>query len=134
MSEHPPSKRERLQEFARRLLGRPAFRDFQSAWDGLAKELTEVEDELSGIEKQETPEEAREDGRMYPPVMRRERASGAPGVRSFRVKNQIVSYADNGAIEIVNIDENGQPNFENPILEKPGADGRLVSDYRRKQS
>src|SRR5438128_1131862 len=107
MSEHLLSIPERLREFLRRLGARPPFRDFESAWEGLAEDLTEVEDEFSGIERQEAAGEAREDGRMYPPLKKREVPSGAPGVRSFRVKRHLVSCADNGAIEIVNV-KNGQ--------------------------
>jgi len=133
MSEPQPIY-ERLKEFCRRLLARPAFGGFDEAWEGLAKEMTEVEDDLSGIAKQEGSGEAREDGRMYPPLMKREVASGAAGVRSFRVKWHLVSYGENGAVEIVNIDRTThKPIFEKPVLKKPGADGRLVSDYRRKE-
>jgi len=126
-----PAPAERLQEFRRRLVGVPPFGNFQSAWDGLAKVLEEVEDELTGIPKNpDTSKEAPPDGRMYPPFHKREVASGVSGVRSFRQRKHLTSFGENGAIEICELDKNRQPVLP-PLLEKAGADGRHISDYRR---
>ena len=126
-----PSPAERLQEFQRRLARVPLFDGFQSAWDGLARVLDEVEDELTGIPKNpDTSKEAPPDGRMYPPFHKREVASGLSGVRSFRQRKHWTSFSENGAIEICELDKNGRPVLP-PFFQKAGADGRNISDYRR---
>ena len=125
---YPASRQERREEFYRRLGGKPPFESFDEAWVGLATELHQVEDELSGIPRHpDGPEESPYDGRMYPPHLTREKPD-VPGVRSFRQKAHRTSFAENGAIEIMAV-EAGVAVGE-PIFEKPGADGRRVADFR----
>src|SRR5580704_7216946 len=127
----PAEPHERLNEFFHRLTEMSPFGSFDDAWAGLATELHKVEDELSGIPRNfEEVNEAPPDGRMYPPHMKREVRSDAPGIRSFRQKRHLTSFADNGAIEIVEV-RDGAPLLDHPVFEKPGAEGRRVADYRR---
>jgi hypothetical protein len=126
----PAERSERLDEFIRRVDSRPAFNSFQTAWDGVAEELDDVEDSFSGITKNpDQTVEAPPDGRIYPPHLTREVPSGAQGVRSFRQKGHLTSFAENGAVEIVKV-KDGRPVDGKPVLDKAGSDGRRVSDYR----
>lgn len=88
-----------------------------------------MEDELSGIPRNfDESKEAPPDGRMYPPHVGREEASNAVGVRSFRTRKHLNSYAENGAIEILDV-LYGNPIRDPPVIDKPGADGRRVNDF-----
>jgi hypothetical protein len=126
----PAELRDRFREFIRRLTAVAPFSTFQEAWAGLAGALDGVEDEFSGIKKNpDQTNEAPPDGRMYPPHPKREVSSGAAGVRSFRQKAHLTSFADNGAIEVVKI-KDARPVQGPPDLDKAGSDGRRVADYR----
>jgi hypothetical protein len=126
---YPASRQERLEEFYRRLERRPPFGSLDEARAGLAAELHQVEDDFSGIPRHpDGPTEAPYDRRFYPPHVSREKPD-VPGVRSFRQVKHRTSFAENGAIEIVEVQPGGVP-VGDPIFEKPGADGRSVADFR----
>jgi hypothetical protein len=125
-SESP--KEERIGEFFQRLARRRPFASFDEAWAGLAAELHQVEDELSGIPRHPNgPTESPYDGRIYPPHTTREKPD-VPGVRSFRQKAHRTSFAENGAIEIVAV--KASVVVGEPVFEKAGADRRRVADFR----
>ena len=63
------TKRDRLDEFFRRLASQPPSRTPDDALERICRTLDEVEDELSGIPKATPPPPpGRSDGRMYPPL------------------------------------------------------------------
>jgi hypothetical protein len=111
-------RRERLEEFFRRLLAAPGAGPFDEALAQLARILDAVEDELSGVPN--IPENWRHDGRMYPPQMDHMRpVSGHPRVQRFRTAGHNIFIGENGSLQIVALDGTVE-------LEKPGADGRGV--------
>jgi hypothetical protein len=115
-----PTKRERLEEFFRRLAAAPAARDHEEAFELIRRILTEVEDELSGIPENPHPPLKSTEDRMYPP-----RADNifdlpeAPGVKRLRSAGHMTFVGLNGAIDIRTLD--GELEFT-----KPGADGRSI--------
>ncbi len=109
------SKRERLQEFYRRLAEAPHATTSDEALSQLTSILNGVEDELAGVPNQ--PREWRGDGRIYPPEPDSMRpVPTQPGVKRFRSLRHNTYIAANGAIEIVSL--KGTVEFR-----KPGADG-----------
>jgi hypothetical protein len=114
------SHRERLQVFYERLSVLPAFGSFDEAWVELARVLTEVEDEMSGVPCNPDPVNAPDDGRMYPPHVDYRVASECPLVQIFRHKGHRTHFGTNGAILIT---AKGIA-----VFEKAGRDQRTVSD------
>lgn len=113
-------KRERLNEFFRRLLDAPAVGTADEALQQLATLMTAVEDERTGVPSM--PQNWREDGRMYPPQMDSMRpVLGHPRVQRFRTAGHNVFIGENGSLQIVAQDGTVE-------LEKPGADGRGVGE------
>lgn len=114
------SKRDRLQEFYRRLMEAPRAATLDEALGQLTAILNAVEDELAGVPN--NPGNWRHDGRIYPPERDSMRASPArPGVTRFRSLAHNTYIGANGAIEIVSLDGTVE-------LRKPGADGRGIAD------
>lgn len=112
------SKHDRLLEFVRRLEAAPTDRTAAEALARLRRTLDAVEDELTSVPND--PEAWRTDGRMYPPQddsARDER----PGVTRYRSRGHSTFVGVNGAIEI-------KSKRGTVLLDKPGADGRKVSD------
>jgi hypothetical protein len=111
-------KRERLNEFFRRLLDALAVGTADEALQQVVTIMTGVEDERMGVPN--IPENWREDGRMYPPQMDNMRpVPGHPRVQRFRTAGHNVFIGENGSLQIVAQDGTVE-------LEKPGADGRGV--------
>jgi hypothetical protein len=111
-------KRERLDEFFRRLLAAPTAGTSEAAMEQLSSILDMVEDELTGIPN--IPENWREDGRIYPPQADRKRSvPGRPRATRLRTAGHNVFVGENGSLQIVALD--GTVEFE-----KPGHDGRGV--------
>lgn len=113
------NKRERLHLILAEMEANPAASTADEARALLARVMNTVEDGESGVEA--NPDADVDDGRMYPPADRYERAEPKPGVRLFRVKAHRVYFGGNGAILITDLNDK-------ILLDKPGADGRLVAD------
>ena len=100
--------------------------------EGLAlitKILHAVEDEFSGVAY--NPEELGTDGRMYPPNVRfRYKDWERPNVCCYRQVAHATFIADNGAIEIR---ARLGADLGSILFEKPGQDGKKVSDYDSSQ-
>jgi hypothetical protein len=128
MSGDPPSvlpKSQRLLLFLDRLRDAESAVDHDAAMALLSSTLNGVEDEFSGVPY--NPEEPGTDGRMYPPTERfRFPGWGHPGVRCYRQVAHATFVADNGAIQIHGRKGN---ELRQLLIEKPGSDGRRVSDY-----
>lgn len=113
-------KRERLQEFFRRLKGVPEASTFDEAFMQIANILTAVEDELTDIPC--NPERWRSDGRLYPPQRDSVRAvESSVRVKRLRSLSHNTFIGDNGSIEIAAIDGT-------VLFRKPGVDGDGVWD------
>jgi hypothetical protein len=111
-------KRERLEEFFRRLLAAPNAGTFEEALMQLVSILDAVEDELTGIPS--NPDNWRYDHRIYPPQIDSMRAvSDHPQVRRFRSVGHNTYIGANGSLEIVALDGTIE-------LRKPGLDGRGI--------
>lgn len=111
-------RRERLDEFFRRLVAAPNAGTSDEAMEQLSNILDLVEDELTGIPN--IPDNWREDGRIYPPQQDRKRSvPGHPRVTRFRTAGHNIYMGENGSLQIVAL--NGTVD-----MEKPGADGRGV--------
>jgi hypothetical protein len=111
-------RRERLNEFFRRLLAAPNAGTFDEALQQVVTIMNAVEDELTGTPN--LPPNWREDGRMYPPQMDHMRpVPGHPQVQRFRTAGHNVFIGENGSLQIVAMDGTVE-------IEKPGADGRGV--------
>jgi len=104
------SKSERLAIFKDKLLSAPPAKEAV---------LNGVEDEFSGV-----PFNLRNsisDGRMYPPLDdNRSVVSRKPRIERFRSAGHYTFLGANGSIKIVHRDTG------NPILDKPGSDGKTV--------
>lgn len=113
-------KRDRLQEFYRRLMEAPHAATFDEALSQLTDIVNAVEDDLAGVPND--PGNWRYDGRIYPPERDSMRAVPAhPGVARFRSVAHNTYVGANGAIEIVSLD--GTVEFR-----KPGANGLGIRD------
>ena len=87
----------------------------------LSATLNEVEDELTGILY--NPESWQTDGRLYPPLRdSRHPVPGCPDVMRWRSKAHNTYIRDNGAVEIVTVQEG------EIVFRAPGRDGRGVWD------
>ena len=118
------SRRERLDEFLRRLAISPAASSLAEAWKLIDETLDEVEDEMSGIPN--NPTTWLTDGRMYPaqPDNLRD-VPGHPAVKRLRSRDHNMFIGTNGAICIVQI-STGEV-----ALDKPGDDGHRVPENAR---
>jgi hypothetical protein len=115
----------RLEFFFDRLSAAEAAADHDAAMALLAATLNGVEDEFSGVPY--NPEEPGSDGRMYPPNERfRYPKWERPGIRCYRQVAHATFVAENGAVEIR---ERTGSELGRIIFEKPGRDGRRVSDH-----
>jgi hypothetical protein len=113
-------KRDRLQEFYRRLTEAPHAATFHEALGQLTTILDAVEDELAAVPNK--PGNWRSDGRIYPPQPDSIREVLAhSGTARFRSRAHNTYIGANGAIEIVSL--GGTVEFR-----KPGADGRGIGD------
>jgi hypothetical protein len=111
-------KRERLEEFFRRLLAAPSAGSIDEALQQLISILNAVEDELTGTPYD--PGKWREDDRIYPPQPDNMHAvPGHPRVTRFRSLGHSTYIGMNGSLEIVARDGTVE-------LSKPGLDGRSV--------
>jgi hypothetical protein len=112
------TRRQRLQEFFRRLASAPACRSAETAFDCVRVILNTVEDELSGIPYD--PCHPRRDGRLYPAkATQRCRAPGRPDLRRYRFRAHRLYIGPSGAILIAD-------RVAGPVLSKPAFDGALV--------
>jgi hypothetical protein len=113
-------KRERLQELYRRLAAAPDAATFEEAFNQLSSILNEIENDWSLAPYD--PENWRNDGRLYPPLLDNVRdVDGHPGLKRLRSRFHNTFIAANGAIEIQKL--GGEVEFT-----KAGADGRGVWD------
>jgi hypothetical protein len=113
-----PSKRERLEEFYRRLRSAPSANTSKEAYELVCSTLNAVEDTMTEIPYD--PARWREDGRLYPPFEDSVRAvPDHPPLRRYRSVGHNTYIRDNGAIEIRG--RGGEME-----LGKPGADGKGV--------
>ncbi|HEU4883024.1 MAG TPA: hypothetical protein VFT45_12275 [Longimicrobium sp.] len=111
-------KRERLEEFFRRLLAAPGVGSFDEALEQLSTILDAVEDELSGAEN--VPQDWQSDQRLYPPQKDSLRVVPEhPRVRRFRNRRHSTYIGENGSVEIVSLSGRVE-------VRKPGRDGRGV--------
>lgn len=118
----------RLEVYYHRMRTAPPVSNHDEAMQLMAKTLNGVEDEFSGVPYD--PSEAGNDGRMYPPDPRfPARRVSAPGVRVYRQRGHVTYVADNGAIETREVQAGADGPVEYTVLDKPGNDGRRVSDY-----
>lgn len=90
---------------------------FEEARQLLEARLNQIEDAHSGVPY--SPENWRDDGRMYPPQDDSERQSPLAGVRVFRTRGHRVWIAANGAIRITT----AGTLQERIVLDKAGKDG-----------
>lgn len=111
------SRRERLQEFFRRLAKSPRASTYQDARKQVNDTLNAVEDEMSGVPYNATTWLT--DGRMYP-VLDDNVRDASSGVKRLRSRDHNIYIGTNGAIRVVQISTNYV------LLDKPGHDGQLV--------
>jgi hypothetical protein len=115
------SKKERLEEFFRRLLDAPPANNVAEARTQLTTFLNEVEDEMTSIPYD--PSNWQLDGRLYPPMDDSIReVSGRKDVVRFMHFRHNTFIRDNGAIEIQ------ERLTRRVVLQKNGADGKGVWD------
>ncbi|PAY19145.1 hypothetical protein CKO51_12315 [Rhodopirellula sp. SM50] len=111
-------KKERFQEFVRRLESAGNVATAKEALSLLREMLTAVEDEMSGIPND--PARWQTDGRMYPPQDDNARdVENRPDLVRYRSRGHNTLIRDNGAIEIRDLQGN-------IFLSKPGSDGNGV--------
>jgi hypothetical protein len=127
MADNEPrfSKRERLNLVYNRLDNEQPAANHDEALTLIARVLNEVEDEFSGVPY--NPDEPGTDGRMYPPNTRfRYKNWERPGIHCYRQVAHATFIAENGALEIRS---RSGTELGNILYEKPGKDGKKVSDY-----
>lgn len=111
-------KRERLDEFFRRLLAAPLTGTSEEALMQLADILDAVEDELTEISN--VPQSWQSDQRLYPPQKDAAReVPGHPRVKRWRSRGHNTYIGENGALEIVALSGRVE-------VQRPGLDGRGV--------
>jgi hypothetical protein len=109
----PLTRTQRLTEYFNRLRQQPASHSAEEALIRLSQTLTEVEDELSGIPRQEPPPPPnRPDGRMYPPQADNIRRLPDGSITARTAGHRIEIGAD-GSITIRNI-RTGDIDFHQP--------------------
>jgi hypothetical protein len=115
----------RLQFIFQGLQDHAAAADHDGAMEMLSDEVRKVEDRFSDVPYD--PEEPGSDGRMYPPDERfRYPLWEKPDIRCYRQVAHATFVAENGAVEIRS---RMGSELGKIIFEKPGKDGRRVSDY-----
>ena len=112
--------RERIALFYQRLGGLPAFESHDQALAEIARTLTEVEDEHSGVAREPSDMPVVTAGRMYPPVSAYARETDIPGVIKYTQKGHWTYISEDGAVLIVN------RRTEKAEFEKPGSAGRRI--------
>jgi hypothetical protein len=118
----------RLEVYFYRMMRALPASNHDEAMQLMAETLNGVEDEFSGVSYD--PSESGNDGRMYPPAPRfLARRASAPGVRVYRQRGHVTYVADNGAIETRVVQAEAEGPVEYTVLDKPGRDGRRVSDH-----
>ena len=123
------SKKDRVGLIFAELEAAPCPGSRESALSLLDQVFRNVENAHSGV-----PHDPYHVDRMYPPVAEMERAVQAqPWLRRYRHTGHVTLIADNGAIEVRRIERgifNGLKAItgEKTIFEKPGADGRRISE------
>ncbi|HEX6369460.1 MAG TPA: hypothetical protein VF006_11050 [Longimicrobium sp.] len=111
-------RRERLEEFFRRLHAAPSAGTFDEALAQLTNVLDGVEDELTSIPND--PGSWQSDQRIYPPQQDAVREVPAhPRVKRFRSRHHNTYIGENGSVEIVTLSGRVE-------VQKPGLDGRGV--------
>lgn len=118
----------RVEVFYYRMRRAPPVSTHDEAMALMAAMLNGVEDEFSGVPY--NPDEPGNDGRMYPPDSRfPARRASVPGVRVYRQRGHVTCVGDNGAMETRVVQAEAEGPVEYTMLDKPGTDGRRVSDY-----
>ncbi len=113
------SRRERIEEFFRRLAGAPRAADHDEAMQQVTDILNRVEDEMTSIPYD--PTFPLNDGRMYPPQPDSKKAvSGRPDVNRYRSRGHSTLIGDKGAIQIIDHGSN------TIVFNKPGAGGQVI--------
>ena len=107
------TRTQRLREYFNHLRQQPASHSAEEALTRLSQTLTQVEDELSGIPKQEPPPPPnRPDGRMYPPQA--DNVKRLPdGSITARTAGHRIEIGTDGSITIRNI-RSGEVDFHQP--------------------
>lgn len=109
----PLTRTQRLTEYFNRLRQQPASRTAEETLVRLSQTLMEVEDELSGIPRQEPPPPPnRPDGRMYPPQADNIRRLPDGSITARTAGHRIEIGAD-GSITIRNV-RTGDIDFHQP--------------------
>jgi hypothetical protein len=114
------TRQERLEEFQRRLAAAKAVASEIDALKQIADTLNGVEDDMTSIPS--NPATRGDDGRMYPPQSDARRPTGCADVARYRTRGHNILIRANGAIEIRTV------KGDRLEFEKPGEDGRKVSD------
>ena len=114
-------KRERLDEFLRRLERVAPFHNYETARLAVSEILTQVEDEMTDIPANLAASSAPADGRMYPPHDDFEVTSPSKTVKRFRLARHYTNFGMNGSVLIVGVDGVVE-------IDLPGTDGRTVGD------
>ena len=113
------SRRERLEEFFRRIIAEKPCSSADEALELLTNLLNAVEDELTTIPYD--PTAWARDGRMYPPQADRRVRHGTAPVWRYRNVRTWTAIGDNGAIEISDV-------IGHVLLAKAGADGLTIAE------
>jgi hypothetical protein len=116
------ARKERLEEFMRRLESAPPASTFNEAYELVCKTINAVEDELTTIpfNPEVARDQSRTDGRMYPPQLDNMRVvPDRDDVKRFRTRGHNTLIANNGAIQIWDI-------TNVLIFSKNGADGKSI--------
>ena len=131
MSDEPHlSKPDRVRLILAALRNAPAAESREEALTLMARIFRLVEDEHSGV-----PPEPFHADRLYPPVAEMERqVEGKPRLRRYRHTGHYTLIADNGAIAIRGFVLGMKDGVmalvgERTELDKPGADGRRVTEW-----
>lgn len=115
-------RKERFEEFVRRMQAAHDVASVTSALMLLGETLSAVEDEMTDIPNE--PANWQNDGRMYPPQADNAReVENRPDLVRYRSRGHNTLIRDNGAIEIRDLHGNVLPS-------KPGQDGHGV-DYEQ---
>jgi len=115
-------KKERFEEFVRRLQAADDVASATAAMTLIGETLSAVEDEMTDIPNE--PVNWQTDGRMYPPQADNARdVENRPDLVRYRSRGHNTLIRDNGAIEIEDLQGN-------VLLSKPGRDGDGV-DYEQ---
>ncbi len=111
---------QRIALFYQRLEASPAFASHEQALAEIARILTEVEDEHSGVPRDPSDMPVVTDGRMYPPVAAYARKTDLEGVILYTQKGHRTYISEDGAVLIVN------RRTEKTEFEKAGRTGRRI--------